>query len=98
MTERGKSEERYELHRKDNMARGRTDLSSREYDHYLAEHHKERELGERHIERKNANKGYEGWHFGLGEKPVFAKDKDDFKKKLEERGLIMRDDVKRPLR
>jgi len=80
------------------MARGNTGLDSKEYDHYLASNHKERELRERHIERKNANKGYEGWHFGVSDKPIFAKDKEDFRKKLAEQGLVMRDDVKKPLR
>jgi hypothetical protein len=80
------------------MGRGKTDLDSAEYDHWLAGNKKERELRDRHIARRNANKGYEGWHFGIDTKPVFAKDKEDFKKKLAERGLVMRDEVKEPLR
>jgi hypothetical protein len=77
---------------------GDKSLASHEYDQYLATNHKERELRERHIERRNSNKGYEGWHFGLGDKPVYTKDKSEFKKELEKRGLLMKDDVKRKLR
>lgn len=80
------------------MGRGSTGLDNYEYDHYLAENKKERELRDRHLERRNANKGYEGWHFGVGEKPIFAKDKEDFRKKLEAQGLMMKDDVKHNLR
>ena len=80
------------------MGRGSTDLSSQEYDDYLSENKKERELRERHLERKNANKGYEGWHFGIDDKPVHCKDKDAFKKELEKRGLMIRDEVKRTLK
>ena len=58
----------------------------------------ERELRERHIERRNANKGYEGYHFGLGDKPVYTKDKTEFQHELAKRGLMMKDDVKRKLR
>ncbi len=80
------------------MGRGNTDLSSHEYDSWLADNKKERELKDRHIQRRNANKGFSGWHFGLGDTPVYAKDKDEFKKELDKRGLLMRDDVRRPLR
>ncbi len=80
------------------MGRGSTSLDSHEYDDYLSKNKKEHELRARHIERRNANKGYFGWHFGIDDKPIFAKDKEDFKKKLEERGLVMKDDVKRSLR
>jgi len=80
------------------MGRGNTGLDNREYDQYLSDNKKERELRQRHIERRNANKGYTGWHFGIDSKPVFCKDKDSFKKELEKRGLAMRDDVKRELR
>ena len=78
--------------------RGRTDLASMEYDEWLAEHKKWRELRKRHIERRNANKGYEGWHFGLGDYPVRVRDKDEFKRELERRGLMMRDGVKKELK
>ena len=80
------------------MGTGYTGLDSKEYDDYLSANKKERELRSRHIERRNANKGCEGWHFGIDDKPVFAKDKDDFRKKLAERGLLLRDDVRKELR
>ena len=80
------------------MGRGSTGLDSSEYDDYLSEHRKEKELRARHIARKNANKGYEGWHFGCGEKPFHTKGKEDFKRELDKRGLMMGDDVKKRLR
>ena len=80
------------------MARGRIGLDSNEYDSWLANNGKERELRKRNAERKNANKGYEGWHFGLGEKPVHAKNKEEFKRALNDRGLMMRDETRRNLR
>ena len=80
------------------MGRGDTRLDNYEYDNWLAENKKERELRGRHLERRNANKGYKGFHFGIGDKPVYTKDKDEFKKELDKRGLMMRDDVKRDLR
>jgi hypothetical protein len=81
------------------MARGDTSLASHEYDDYLAKNGKERELRQRQVERRNANKGYEGYHFGIDAKgPVYTRDKAEFKKALEKRGLLMRDDVHRSLR
>ena len=80
------------------MPRGDTSLANPEYDNYLASQGKEGELRERRTARKNANKGYAGWHFGIGDKPVHTKDKAEFKKALKDRGLMMRDDVKKPLR
>ena len=77
---------------------GKYNLDNYEYDEHLAKNKKERELISRRIERKNANKGYEGWHFGIDDKPVYTKDKDEFQKALKDRGLMMRDDVKRNLR
>ena len=70
------------------MARGDTSLASKEYDQYLASNKKEKELRERRIERRNANKGYEGWHFGIDPKgPVYTRTKEDFKRELSKRGL-----------
>lgn len=66
---------------------GKYDLDNREYDNYLAKNKKERELRERNIERRNANKGYEGWHFGIDSKPVYTKNKEEFKRELKKRGL-----------
>ncbi len=82
------------------MGRGSTGLDNYEYDEFLARNKKERELRDRRVERRNANKGYEGYHFGITEsgKPVYTKDKEDFRRELDKRGLMMRDDVKRSLR
>lgn len=77
---------------------GDKSLASHEYDTWLSQNKKERELRERHIERRNANKGYEGFHFGIDAKPVYTKDKESFKQELAKRGLMMRDDVQRKLR
>ena len=73
------------------MGRGDTGLDSREYDHWLAKNKKEKELRERKEERRAANTGYTGWHFGLGDKPVHTKDKQEFIKELDKRGLAMKD-------
>lgn len=80
------------------MARGYTGLDNRDYDNFLSSQGKEKELRKRHSERRNANKGYIGWHFGIGDKPVYTKSKDEFKHELTKRGLLMRDDVKRHLK
>jgi hypothetical protein len=82
------------------MGWGSTGLDNYEYDQHLARNKKDKELRERRLARKNANKGYEGYHFGITEngKPVYTKDKHEFRKALEENGLMMRDDVKRDLR
>lgn len=77
---------------------GKYDLDNQEYDDYLAENGKEKELKQRHTERRNANKGIRGWHFGLGEHPVHCKDKTEFKRELAKRGLVMKDDIKTPIR
>lgn len=80
------------------MARGNTGLDSTEYDSFLAERGRQRELRERQHERKNANKGFKGWHFGLGDTPVHTKDKAEFKRELDKRGLVMKDEVSRRLK
>ncbi len=75
------------------------DLADREYDQWLVKNKKERELRDRNVERRNANKGIEGWHFGLDEKgPVHTRNKEEFKRELDKRGLILRDDVRRRLK
>lgn len=77
------------------MARGNTDLSSREYDAYLAANKKDRELRERKLERQKASRNYDGWHFGIDERgPVRTHNKEEFRRELDKRGLIMQDDVK----
>lgn len=80
------------------MARGKTGLDSREYDDWLSINKKENELRKRNAERRDANKGVVGWHFGIDEKPVYAKDKEQYKHELRKRGLMLRDDVKRNLK
>lgn len=80
------------------MPRGSTGLDNPEYDSFLASKGRERELRQRTVERRNANKGYEGWHFGIGEKPVYTRDKAEFKRELKKRGLMMRDDVNKRLK
>lgn len=86
------------------MGRGNTDLSSSEYDNYLASKGKSnkgarQELEQRRVERKMAHSADGvGWHFGIGDAPVKATSREDLKKKLNERGLMLRDDVKRELR
>lgn len=77
---------------------GKYDLDNAEYDDYLSSKGKEKELRSRHLERRNANKGCKGWHFGLGEKPVHCKNKEDFKRELGKRGLMLEDDVRKRLR
>lgn len=74
------------------MGRGNTDLSSHEYDQWLAQNKKESELRERHRARQTGK--YEGWHFGLGPKPVYTKDKAEFIKALDKRGLAIKDGYK----
>lgn len=84
--------------------RGSTRLDNPEYDTYLAEKARkgngsaERELRKRNADKKNANKGYEGWHFGIDERPVHTKNKEEFKKALDDRGLMMKDDVRNTLK
>jgi len=70
-------------------------LDNYEYDKYLSDNKKERELRERRIERKNANKGYEGWHFGIDAKPVHTRNKEEFRRELEKRGLAIKDEYQR---
>lgn len=76
------------------MGRGNTGLDNYEYDRYLASNKKERELIDRKKERRNANTGYAGWHFGIDKKPVYTKDKEEFKRELSKRGLSIEGDIK----
>ena len=80
------------------MSRGSTALDNPEYDRFLVAKGRERELRKRHLERVASNKGYKGWHFGLGARPVHTNDKQEFQHELKKRGLMMRDDVGKPLR
>ena len=77
---------------------GNRDLDNSAYDSWLAENGRAKELRARKIERKNSNKGYKGWHFGIDDKPVYTRDKEEFKRELAKRGLLMRDDVRKGLR
>ena len=77
---------------------GKYDLDNYEYDDFLARKKDKVELKKRHEERKAANKGYEGYHFGLGNTPVYTKDKEEFNRELKKRGLMLKDDVRRGLR
>ena len=77
------------------MGRGSTRLDNREYDSWLASNKKERELRERQDARRSANRGYEGHHFGIDPRgPVYTKNKEEFRRELDKRGLMMADDVK----
>ena len=87
------------------MGRGNTNLDSTEYDDFLVEKAKrgghfgkgaEREIRQRNDEKRN--KGYKGWHFGIDGKPIYCKDKSEFKEALDKRGLMMKDDVRRRLK
>ena len=80
------------------MGRESTSLDNYAYDKWLGEQKKEKELRARNIERKLSNKGYEGYHFGLGDRPVYTKDKEEFQRELRVRGLMMKDDVRKELR
>lgn len=77
---------------------GKTDLDNHEYDNYLASNKKYKEIRERTQEKKKLSKNFSGWHFGIDTVPVKTRDKDEFKRALDERGLMMRDDVKKDLR
>ena len=77
---------------------GKYDLDNNAYDSWLVDNKKSKELRERAIARKRANKGYEGWHFGIDSKPVYAKNKEEFKRELSKRGLMLGEDIKRKLK
>ncbi len=77
---------------------GKYDLDNYAYDQHLSRNKKEGELKKRQAERKNANTGVKGWHFGCGEKPFRARNKEEFRHELNKRGLMMRDDVNKNLR
>ena len=74
---------------------GRYDLDNRAYDFWLASQKKERELRARKEERKYLSRKIDGWHFGIDDKgPVRTRNKEELRKELDKRGLIMEDDVK----
>lgn len=75
------------------MGRGSTGLDNMAYDDFLASNKKERELRDRHVERKNAHKkDMSGWHFGIDTKPVKVKDMQEFRRELDKRGLSIKDE------
>jgi hypothetical protein len=85
------------------MGRGNTDLTSTEYDAFLAEKAKRsrtamQELLQRRFERRNANDSYRGWHFGIADYPVWAESKEHYQDILTKLGLIFAGDVERDLR
>ena len=87
------------------MSRGKTDLSSNEYDSYLSEKAKsgsrsaKQELQQRNIEKRNAhNSEGIGYHFGLGNTPVKVESREHLKQELKKRGLMLEIDVKKDLR
>lgn len=80
------------------MARGSTELDSQQYDQWLSKNKKEKELRSRHVDRRNANDGIRGWHFGVGQKPVYTKDIKEYRRELAKRGLMLHGDVKKDLK
>lgn len=77
---------------------GKYDLDNQAYDSWLAQNGKERELRKRKVEKRSANDGIRGWHFGIADRPVHAKDRESYRYELKKRGLMLRDDVKKELR
>lgn len=76
-------------------------LANYEYDKFLASKGKTSKSARQDLEKRKGertNKGYKGWHWGLGDRPVKCKDKSEFKAELSKRGLMMRDEVSKPLR
>lgn len=78
-------------------------LDSTDYDKHLASKAKgsrsaRQELAQRHTDRRNANDGIRGHHFGIADKPVYAESKEHYKHELDKRGLMLHDDVKKNLR
>jgi hypothetical protein len=86
------------------MSRGKTDLSSSDYDAFLASRAQtsrsaRQELEQRHNERRNAHDGQGiGYHFGLGDKPVKITSEEHLKVELDKRGLMLKHEVKKNLR
>lgn len=86
------------------MARGNRDLSSNDYDSYLASKAGEsrgarQELQQRKADRRNANdKDGIGYHFGLGDQVVKVESREHFDKVLNDHGLMKEVDVKKDLK
>lgn len=86
------------------MGRGNTDLTSSEYDAFLAKKAQSsrsarQELEQRHHERKHAhNSEGVGYHFGLGDQVVKVESKEHLRRELDKRGLMLETDVRKNLR
>jgi len=86
------------------MGRGKTDLSSNDYDQYLSSKGKSsrtarQELAQRSKDRRNAHDSNGvGYHFGLGDDVVKVTSKEHLKKELDRRGLMLEVDVKKNLK
>ena len=86
------------------MSRGDTSLASHEYDSYLANRVKQgdrgaaRELEQRGVEKKCAHDSSgRGWHFGLCDVPIKVEHKEDLRRVLDSKGLMLATDVKKDL-
>jgi len=77
------------------------ELTNYEYDNWLASRSNKSRSARDELKartRSRRSKGYEGWHFGLGDTPVYTRDKTEFKRELEKRNLMLRDDVRKELK
>lgn len=78
------------------MPRGSTSLDNYEYDSFLADNKREKELLERKHARKSAHKSdLSGYHFGIDSKPVYVKDIHEFRQELKKRGLGIEGEIQR---
>ena len=86
------------------MARGSRDLTSSEYDNYLAGKSKHsrsarEEIQMRRAEKRNAHDSDGvGYHFGLSDGVVKVESKEHLKHELNKRGLMLETDVRTNLR
>lgn len=73
------------------MSRGSTSLDNYEYDNWLAEQKKGRELQARKAARKDAHRSDgSGYHFGIDPRgPVKVKDLNELRHELDKRGLAI---------
>lgn len=72
------------------VPRGNTDLSSEEYDKWLAENKRERELLERKHARRNAlKKDLSGYYFNVDGPPIKVHDVNELRRELDKRGLAI---------
>ena len=72
------------------MGRGSTALDNYEYDQFLAENKKTRELRERRIDRARAvKKDGSGYYFNIDRQPVKIRDMTHLRRELDQRGLAI---------